>query len=350
MPMTRLRLALACATVALLALPAGAGAKAQPEVKPGRFQLHVPLPSNDGWRMRLEASNHRQISLTASRGAMSVEYRVVGRASSRRLRADFGSLGRVDIRLDLEAEPTLSFSPKDKRDERRCRGKDPVELSGRFHGIVDFDGEARVAGTFDRRGRASVERRFRRVCAPAEKPPQEGKAEGREPRFEFSLLGARAHSGGRTTAFDAFAAEIFPGFLFGAFIGGVHERLGRVKISRNAFELFEGPALTTGPSGGKDESAKVRRPPAPFTGRASYSKKAGGPADWTGTLAVRLPGAGNVPLAGPEFKAMLCRSDDLDTLIEDVKGCFLESRALGGFYGSGSHSQPLALARLSSLR
>lgn len=48
-------------------------------------------------------------------------------------------------------------------------------------------------------------------------------------------------------------------------------------------------------------------PQKPFTGAAEYVKEKGAPASWTGTLAARLPGAGLVPLTGPQFRANLCR-------------------------------------------
>lgn len=48
-------------------------------------------------------------------------------------------------------------------------------------------------------------------------------------------------------------------------------------------------------------------PPPPFLGSGAFSQSPGQPATWGGSLAVELPGAGAVPLTGPDFAAMLCR-------------------------------------------
>ena len=66
-----------------------------------------------------------------------------------------------------------------------------------------------------------------------------------------------------------------------------------------------------------------------------FRDPAQGPATWAGSLSVALPGVPDVALAGPNFAARLCSRASLLRCLR---------------YGSGSHSQPLALARLSSLR
>jgi hypothetical protein len=353
---------LLCAAAAL-AVPAVAAAKPKPEVQPGGFLLEIPLPESNGWRMELAAENHRQISLIAARGAMVVRYRVTGRASSRLLKADFGPLGQVDVKLNLEADPLLPpFMRKRERRDKRCRGKEPVEMLGGFHGTVDFDGEERVAGVFTRNGPAAVRRWFRTVCRPKPKKSSKGnrkkRSETRDVGIEIDLLAARAHGGGRTTSWEAFGLKVESEQVFGYVSGSIHERQGRVKVSRSAAEFAESPQLVFGPSERKVETAKVK-PPKPFTGRAFYVKKPGSLGAWTGDLAVRLPEAGDIQLAGPEFKAKLCRAADF-AAFGKVLRCLLEIQALDypgsaaaqlrDLYGSGSHSQPLALARLSSLR
>jgi hypothetical protein len=68
----------------------------------------------------------------------------------------------------------------------------------------------------------------------------------------------------------------------------------------------------------------------------------------SGDLGISLPGLGPMPLAGPEFSADLCRIASISA----IRQCLRTRRSLRPvfLYGSGSHSQPLALARLSSLR
>jgi hypothetical protein len=59
-----------------------------------------------------------------------------------------------------------------------------------------------------------------------------------------------------------------------------------------------------------------------------------------------LPGTEPLPLAGESFIARLCPS------LSILASCLSrhELARVRSRYGSGSHSQPLALARLSSLR
>jgi hypothetical protein len=87
-------------------------------------------------------------------------------------------------------------------------------------------------------------------------------------------------------------------------------------------------------------------PPLPFSGYARFRDPQPGPVTWEGSLAVTLPGLAPIPLAGEGFTARLCPS------LSILASCLpkRERARFEGRYGSGSHSQPLALARLSSLR
>jgi hypothetical protein len=348
--------ALACALIALAALPACAAAQ-RPEVHPGGFSVVLELPEQDGWEMSITAENHRQIYFNATRGAMEVKYRVAGRASSRLLEADFGPLGRVDLKLNLEPKPLPSFLLKmgGARSDR-CRGRNPVEMEGRYRGEVEFAGDPSVPDVEVNKGSASLSRSFRRVC----KPFRFGPAADHSPdiAIRLNLLAARAHSGGRTTTFEAAQVGVPALFVLGIATGSVHERLDRVRIIRSAIEIIESGDLHFSPLTKAVQRVGVQ-PPPPFTGRASYLGKRNAAGTWTGDLAVRPPGAGAVALAGPLFEGAICGISELSQLSQ-LKKCLLKVRSmrpslvqgplLAALYGSGSHSQPLALARLSSLR
>lgn len=64
-------------------------------------------------------------------------------------------------------------------------------------------------------------------------------------------------------------------------------------------------------------------------------------------LGLRLPVSGLIPLTGPELETEFCRAAE-PAHFERCLESLLEDSPLA--QGSGSHSQPLALARLSSLR
>ncbi|HEV2857334.1 MAG TPA: hypothetical protein VGW80_02895 [Solirubrobacterales bacterium] len=336
-------LPLLCATVVLLALPAGANAEPN-KVYPGRYLLEIDLPDSNGWEMSIAARDHERVYLVAQRGFASVTYSAPGRVSSERVEADFGSLGRIDLQLDLEARGTGV-----PRLHGRCSGRSPFELVGRFHGTVDFPGEPNVARASVQRGHATITRTFQHVCRPAKSA-----ARGKDPLgLGISVLGARSHENGRTTSFEAAGISIEDALLLGVVVGGVRERIGEVNVARSRSELVFEDEMHFSRRGAQPERVQVK-PPKPFLGSASYLKAAGEPPRWAGDLRVRVPGGGLVALAGPNFDGTLCRP----RLPQELAQCLPRVRELRGaapsalldLYGSGSHSQPLALARLSSLR
>ncbi len=116
------------------------------------------------------------------------------------------------------------------------------------------------------------------------------------------------------------------------------EKVGQMQILRTARAIN-----TTGSFSNHGKSRGSVFPPEPFSGSAIFRKPSKGPASWTGSLAVSFPGAPETALAGETFKAKLCPRKPI------LQSCSPAPSAHGS-YGSGSHSQPLALARLSSLR
>jgi hypothetical protein len=337
-------LPLLCILAASLALPAGANAKAGPEVHPGRYLLTIELPDSDGWEVRILAYDHRDVYLQAERGAASVSYRAPGHVSSRRLEADFGSLGRIDLKLDLQARGTGV-----PRLHGRCTGRSPYELFGRFHGTVDFPGESQVVSVSAKRGRAAILRTFQHVCQPL---PELGGQSNGPFQIGADVLAARTHENGRTTAVTALDISLGGEFFLGLIAGSVNERSGQVAIARTRKGLiFEEKEMRISSPGTKPEQVHLK-PGPPFLGKASYSKSPKEPPQWSGDLRVAVPGGGVLSLAGPNFASGLCRLHS----VAEFAACATRLRDVGAgpdvldLYGSGSHSQPLALARLSSLR
>ena len=215
--------------------------------------------------MNITAENHRQIYVNAYRGSMQVEYRVAGRASSKLVKANFGQFGRVDIELNLKPETRAPLFQKERYSERRCHGRNPVHMTGRYRGIVEFNGDPSVAGLSTDEGGATVERTFRTVCQPRTEDKRLG------PRIKMSFFAAQGHGDGRTTSFGAIGLQLNSEPLLGLVSGGVHERLGQVRVIRRAVELVDEAGLDFEVKGDSGERVKVQ-PPRPFTGRASYLK------------------------------------------------------------------------------
>lgn len=299
---------LACAVIAALALPAAASAKPGSHKHQSLFQLEVDLPDSNGYSMGIDAEDHRHVELTASKGAVAVHYSVLGRASSRRLDADFGTLGEVHIRLHLKPELVVPGLFGNKR----C-GERLGLYGGSFRGMVDFVGEPQVGGVVAHRGHAFFIR-SKRTCKHTHRRPAslsrsiEGKAHQAN---EVDLLSAELKAAGRTVTFEALR---FKGDLGGesratlTFLSAdVSESLGRVTIDRTAFEITPAKVLRISRRGKQPETAAIALS-KPFSGSAAYSAAPGAVPSWSGDLSVRLPVAGTVPLTGPGFNAELCRS------------------------------------------
>lgn len=300
---------LVCTVVAALALPASTIAQAVSHKGPNLFQLSVNLPDRDGYSLDLQAEDHRHVELTASKGAVAVHYSVLGRASSRRLDADFGVLGEVHIHIHLKPELVVPglFGKK------RC-GERFGFYGGSFRGTVDFAGEPQVAGVVAHRGRVAFIHASR-VCKHAHRRPAglsrtiEGNAHQAK---EVDLLSAELKAEGRTVSFEAlrFKGDLRKPHSAVTFLSAdVSESLGRVTIDRTAFEITPAKVLRISRRGKQPETA-VLEPTKPFAGSASYSAEPETPASWSGDLSVRLPVAGAVPLTGTGFSAELCRELD----------------------------------------
>lgn len=352
---------LVCAMPALT-LPAGAAAKPGYEVRPASAQLDLFLGERDGFAYSVSAGDGQQVQLLVERELFSaVVYSVKGRVSSSRIEADFGELGRIDVRVKLAG----SRSKRSRERNGRCRRRAPLFLRGSYRGAIEFTGEGAVPGISSKRGDLRFTRRFRGICklrSPKESDLPRGL------RIDVGALRAHAESEGRTTAFEAFSAAPRDGaaLSIGLLLALTTERRDRVRISRLGLEIFSLGIVMS--RRGKDPlTVRIKAEEAPFAGRALYSRSSGSGATWTGNLSARLPGAGRVPLTGPGFSVDFCRR----TSFEAVEDCLARSgspppalarqfrleaegdpgsQALLGAYGSGSHSQPLALARLSSLR
>lgn len=334
---------LACVPWVALALPASAAVKPGYEVRPGSFQLHVSLPGHDGFSYTVSAPTHHRVRLVVAKKGARVTYTGRGRASSRRVHAEFGRLGHFDFKIDVDragSPPAKAKHGRPKGKRGRCRTKPPLLIAGRFRGSIRFEGEPGVKGIVAHRGRVTVKRQFKTVCRKRHRHHRRHRRHGKKrnrQKVEADLLFAKSHARGRRVEFGLvnLSLKTDPPLSFAFVTGNVSERLGRVRISRSIFELDE-DVLELSKLGSNPETATVK-PHRPFRGRATYSARRHARTTWLGNLRVRLPGAGAVPLAGRRFRARLCRT-------------FSAAGLNRCFQGSGSHSQPLAEARLSSLR
>lgn len=298
---------LACTAVLLLALlpAAAAGAKSGGHEV---FHLDVRLPDSNGYSMDLKAEDHRHVELTASRGHVAVHYSVLGRASSRRLDADFGALGEVRVRIRLKPELVVPLFGK-----KRC-GERIGFYGGSFRGKVDFTGEPGVGGVHIHRGHISLihinhacKHAHKRLAADGLSRSVKGAA---RPGEEADRLSAELKTEGRTLSFEVLrfkGSRRDPSATATFILADLTETLGRVAIERTGFELTPEKVLRISRRGKQPETA-VAEPAKPFAGSAAYSVAPETAPSWSGDLSVYLPGAGTVPLTGTGFSAELCRA------------------------------------------
>lgn len=341
----RLARALAFLLCALLGLTATAEANPSYLVKPKSLHLKIPLPASNGYSASLTTGGHRQVTLSISKGEAVARYVALGKVTRKRIEADFGDFGRVSLRFRSRSRShpqgiPQALLPPPLRE--RCKGRSPVREDGIFAGNVRFAGEHGYTAVKASRLKGTVLRSYKRVC---KRPGRAAASKAKTKAESFGLLAAARRGGVQR---DLILGEVSVGrdLSLTIAIGGLKEKVGRVAVQKFSIVLDERDSVEISPVGVKPITAEVKLP-EPFEGQASYLDEGPGPASWSGDLGLRLPGSGLVPLAGTEFEIKLCHGPSLEKFDRCFKSLIDDSPLA---QGSGSHSQPLALARLSSLR
>jgi hypothetical protein len=322
------------------------------EVRPRSLHLSLGANATRGYDVSIETLGHHRVVLTAEKGGAFASYTVRGTVTRRRIKADFGRFGHVSVRFHGKRKP-FALLPGSQRKvpgrHRVCRGRSPEREVGRFRGTIDFAGQRAFTKLAIGRLQGEVRRSYRQVCRGGFRVRELSRAT--RAGFGITLLTARQRHGKTVTRFDAIGIEPprFAGIksseLPAIVSASRKETVGRVRVSRSFFLSAQAGAVTFSRRGVKPAIARVDLP-RPFGGHALYrGAKGSSPASWTGPLDVRLPGSGPLPLTGPGFKVFLCR-------VGSAPGnpCLRRAEASVAAQGSGSHSHPLAEARLSSLR
>ncbi|HKF83441.1 MAG TPA: hypothetical protein VKB23_10830 [Solirubrobacterales bacterium] len=315
---------LACALAALL-LPAGAIGAGLPK---GAISLStIKLGESNGYELELVGlrlgKRRPGVVITAQRETASASYSVrTGNGPG--IHATFGSLGQV----------ALGFHRRKKvveRPERNCRWI--IEV-GVFRGSVNFVGEGGYITSEARKLKGVIFRLPDGFCGLGSFRPGLPPGLPRE-----TVLAARMETRTGEVSFRASRERSARGTI--QFNASTKERVEGMRIERSVRVPGEQGAFTA-----TGTSRATVSPPSPFSGYAGFRDPKPGPVTWEGPLAVTLPGLAAIPLAGEGFTARLCPS------LSILASCLpkRERARIGSRYGSGSHSQPLALARLSSLR
>ena len=290
----------ACALVASM-VPASAAAKRVVRTTAPGPAATFSLSAGNGHWVTVEA-NGSQVSLEVEKGEATTEYSVRGHGGRRVVKGDFGELGRIAVRFKPRGKAQRNPPP------RRCEGNDVVVRRGVFVGTIRFRGEGGYLGIDRRRVRGVTRTTPRWRCKPQRGGGFFGLVEKLIPLEEPTLA---AFLPGSQLTFAALreSGSDGPGLI--VFLVLARERRGPVRIERFAFEFGEPEEFTVKPG---LRRATVR-PPAPFEGSAKLVRSANGSIEWSGSLAVSLPGAPSLPLTGRAFTADLAKPKSLAQLV-----------------------------------
>lgn len=232
--------------------------------------------------------------LTAQGHNATVQYAARGVVGKGKIRARFGSLGRVALRFHPRGHARLRKEP-----EGNCSGGDALVQAGIFVGTLDFEGEQGYTRIRAKRVKGTVTHAKRQVC-------QQGgtEEEGRPPAVKWTILSAAADE--NRTSFNAFRID----YRSKPALSGTSFSATIVEFPQPGFSVFRSIQATADTTAFSDTRSHGRidevtvTPPTPFSGSASYRRAVAKESEtWMGSLASDFPGLGTVSLAGPNFCA-----------------------------------------------
>ena len=305
------------ALVAFAALPAGASAKPHSSVRPKSLHLSFRASASKGYSVSVRTDGHRQVNVEVVKDDFIGIYKALGHVSRKGIEADLGRFGKVSLRFRSKSGPKrvkgLPLPPPLRED---CRGRRPVSETGVFVGNLRFEGEHGYTRVVAHRLAGRVTRSYKRICRPSDKHKLLDTTTLRRkdrPRPESLLLSAVAKEHGVGRFFATAAIEIEPahgkhpaeGLSIDVAVRG--EKVEDVAVLKLILLFDDGVSLTASPRRVKPVTVEAT-PSDPFVGTGSYLEAPGQSPSWSGTLGIRMPGNGVVPLAGPEFEVEFCRA------------------------------------------
>jgi hypothetical protein len=301
---------LASAAIVALCLPGGAVAKPRFYNTPGLTTEGIQLRGTHGYRVSLEVYD-RQAQLDVDKrvghqGLISVDYRL-----HRRLPVG----PDIRFRLGKEGDVDLRFVPDRvvEHGDPNCTGGPEISERGHFVGTIRFRGRRDFTHIVAHRVDGLVTR------TPPHRCRREKSTNGQS--FSFG-----ASTGTGTPSVPKGALELIAGTADGKlqFTGYRFEERAPLPPTETFLAWIErvepGFTATSSAFGGISQGSFVSpepkeplaaaeiSPSAPFSGSANFGLTPPRHGEWTGDLAVELPGYGQVPLIGPKIRAGLCET------------------------------------------
>lgn len=284
-------LAAIIALVASLAIAGPASARPGYVTFQGERKSQFTINGTQGFRITVERIG-RRVELVASNGNSAATYIVHSPPTpDADINARFPGVGLISMHF----EPSGSTS----RTPAICDGGPSIRQDGVFRGTIKIRGERGFTRADASSARGFYFREPKESC--------KGKShEGQSSKSSYALTAFTKVPGGVL----AFVASKSPP---GSEFAGSTSYFAVEQKHRHGMRSSRFAAASSRSGGGFEMSGPANRPeaaaispPAPFSGAASFSSRPDAKAEWLGDLAVELPGAGTVNLAGPRFGSELC--------------------------------------------
>jgi hypothetical protein len=299
----------ALGVLAALALPGGAVAKPGFYNTPGSTSEGIiQLLGTHGYRVSLEVYD-RQAQLDVDKrvghqGLISVYYRL-----HRRLPAG------PDIRFQLgkEGDVDLHFVPGRvvEQEYPNCTGGPEVIEHGHFVGTIRFRGRHDFTRVVAHRVDGLVTRTPPHRCHREKSPNGNsfgvgiGTGTPSVPKGALEMIAGTADGKLQFTGYRFEETPPLPPTE--TFLAWIERARPGFTATSSAFDGGS-PGGFVSPEPSSPLSAGEVSPSAPFSGSANFALTSPRHSEWTGDLAVELPGYGRVPLTGPTIRAGLCET------------------------------------------
>lgn len=303
--MTRPLLLAPALTIAALLGAAAVVAAPTADPEPQSPFAKFGLAANQGLHAHVEAANG-EVTLEITRKGRAVSYEVPGEITDIGLKAQFGTLGLIDVAF----KPTKTLRTDEPPKE--CEGEPSTHREGLFIGTIEFTGEREYVriDAAQAKGRMSVYRESEWQCHRRIRPMRLQGA----PRLSAPSTSTQSEAEREPATLSAFSRRCLCSFIALT----ERDRRGRgptvffgAKLEhREGMEIVRATRASAGASAFVfDHSAGTARvhPPQPFGGDGTFKRRPHGRDLWRSTIRVPFLGVDPLSARGRDFRASLVR-------------------------------------------